>query len=215
MIDFLKIKDIIIVLPLLIIYVLPGYVFISIENFILNKDQKDDKNSILKSIVISYIIINFEKLMFNILRHILKFNFSIDISSPIAIITTVCFTILIAYVFSIFIQSQLSVKLLKKLKITRSMSQDVITDIVDFQLGMWLRIFLSSEELIYTGNLRKFEKISEGCYTIVLSNFILYDYSGETIINYENDNTEWVLINVKDNYRIELIYNSESKKIIG
>lgn len=53
MIDFTKIKEIIAVLPLLIIYILPGYIFIGIKNFIINKDHTEDKNIFLKSIVIS------------------------------------------------------------------------------------------------------------------------------------------------------------------
>lgn len=43
MVDFLKIKDFISILPILIIYILPGYVFISIKDFIVNKKRKKIK----------------------------------------------------------------------------------------------------------------------------------------------------------------------------
>lgn len=208
MIDLLKIKDLISLIPLLIIYILPGYVFISIKDFIINKKKSEDKNFVLKCIVISYIIINFEILVLN------KFKISIDISSSKCIIATFCFSLLIGYIYSIFIQSQPCDKFLKKIKISRSLKTDILTDIVDFQLGMWLRVFLSSEKLIYVGKLRKFEKVSENSYGIVLSNFILYGYSGKELVNNSENNFEWVFVNVKENYRIELVYSTSSKKII-
>jgi hypothetical protein len=209
MIDFSKIKDIITVLPLLIIYILPGYVFISIKNFIANKKQVEDKNIILISIVISYIIINFEMLLMHLV------NLSIDISSPESIIITFLFSVVIAYSYSMLVDCELIKKALRKLRITRSLRTDTLTEIADFQLGMWVRVFLNSEQVIYIGKLRKFEQIADSNYHVVLSNFILCGYSGEEFLNNEKLDTEWVAVSVKDNYRIELVYDPKSKKIIG
>ncbi|BAE47819.1 hypothetical protein G8S49_05890 [Clostridium botulinum C] len=207
MVDFLKIKDLISILPILIIYILPGYVFISIKDFIVNKKKEEDKNLILKCIVISYIIINFEYLISSLFKKV------IDVSSPKSIILTLIFSIVISYICSIFIQSELSSKALKKIKISRSLKTDIMSEIVDFESGMWIKVFLSTEQLIYLGKLRRFEKIGENSYNIVLSNFILYNYSGDELLNNEDFITEWVFINVKENYRIELSYNENSKKI--
>ncbi|AEB77333.1 hypothetical protein IRP63_14555 (plasmid) [Clostridium botulinum] len=207
MVDFLKIKDFISILPILIIYILPGYVFISIKDFIVNKKKEEDKNLILKCIVISYIIINFEYLISSLFKKV------IDVSSPKSIILTLIFSIVISYICSIFIQSELSSKALKKIKISRSLKTDIMSEIVDFESGMWIKVFLSTEQLIYLGKLRRFEKIGENSYDIVLSNFILYNYSGDELLNNEDFITEWVFINVKENYRIELSYNENSKKI--
>lgn len=210
MIDFLKIKDIITILPLLIIYILPGYIFISIKDFIANKKQTDDKNIILKSIVISYVIINFEKLLS---QYWLGFN--MDISSSESIIITFFLSIIIAYIYSMLINCQLSSRTLKKLKITRSLRTDTLTQIMDFDLGMWVRVFLNSEQVVYVGKIREFEVISDTTYHIVLSNFIQYNYEeGKELINKAESNTDWVVISVKDNYRIELVYEPNSKKII-
>lgn len=209
MIDLLKFKEFISVIPLLIIYILPGYVFISIKDFIINKKKSEDKNFVLKCIVISYIIINFEILILDC------FKISVNISSPKNIVCTFCFSILVGYLYSILSQSEFSNKLLKRFKITRSLKTDIVTDIVDFELGMWVRVFLSSEQVIYIGQLRNFEKVSDNNYDIVLSNFILCGYSGEVFIDNQKDNKEWVFINVKDNYRIELVYDPRSRKIIN
>lgn len=126
---------------------------------------------------------------------------------------TLIFSIVISYICSIFIQSELSSKALKKIKISRSLKTDIMSEIVDFESGMWIKVFLSTEQLIYLGKLRRFEKIGENSYDIVLSNFILYNYSGDELLNNEDFITEWVFINVKENYRIELSYNENSKKI--
>lgn len=209
MIDFLKIKDIITVLPLLIIYILPGYIFISIKDFILNKKPIEDKNILLKSIVISYVIVNLEKLI--------SIHFSrkdMDISSPKSIIITFVLSIIIAYVYSMVLYCPRTTKLLKFLKITRSLKLDILTEIIDFDKGTWVRVFLNTEEIIYVGKIRKFEQITDASCYIVLSNFITYNYENELFVDNENCNTEWVLLSVKDNYRIELVYKSSSKKII-
>lgn len=207
--DFFKIKDVISVLPLLIIYVLPGYVFISIVNFIVNKKDKEDKNLILKSLIISYIVVNIEKLLFEFI------GIQFDISSAGSIIFSFVFTIVIAYIYSMIADKESSNIILKKLKIARSFKSDIIADITDFELGMWIKVFVSSEKVIYVGKLRRFEQTTDTSYTIVLSNFILYKYSGgDALVNYYDDDTEWVMLSLKDNYRIELVFNPASKKII-
>lgn len=210
MIDLAKIKDIITVMPLLIIYILPGYVFIAVKDFILNKKQDDDKNIIIKSIVISYIIINVESIITQWIC-----GTSIDITSSKIIIVTFLFAVLISYAYSRIVNSDKFSCLLKLLKITRSLKTDLSTEIVDFQLGMWVRVFVNSEQVIYVGKLRKFEQVSECIYQVALSNFKLYNYSGIELEDKEDFNTEWVFINLKDNYRIELIYEPNSRKIIN
>lgn len=209
MTDFFKIKDIIAVLPLLIIYILPGYIFISVINFIVNKKYKEDKNIILKSLVISYIIINIETFLLG-LQGIL-----FDISSAKSIIITFGVSILSAYLCAQIIDNESGNIILKKLKIARSFKSDVIADITDFELGMWIKVFISSEKLIYVGKIRRFEQVVDLSYIIVLSNFILYKYSGDEVENYSSDNTKWVFLSLKDNYRIELVFNPTSKKIIN
>lgn len=209
MIDFLKIKDIITVLPLLIIYILPGYIFISIKEFILNNKPMNDHNIMLKSVVISYVIINLEKLM---LLHFLRMD--MDISSSESIIITFIVSIILGYFYSMLIYCPLATKLLNSLKITRSLKTDVLTEIMDFEKGMWVRIFLNAEQIIYVGKIRKFEQISDTICYIVVSNFITYNYKNKKLVDNENNNTEWVAICVKDNYRIELVYDATSKKII-
>lgn len=54
--------------------------------------------------------------------------------------------------------------------------------------------------------------MTDSNYQIVLSNFMLYGYSGEEFVNNGGLNTRWVAISVKDNFRIELIYDPASKK---
>lgn len=210
--DLTKIKDIISVLPLLVIYILPGYIFISIKDFITNKDLNKDesKNVILKSIGISYILINIESVIY-----INLFGKKIDISDPHIIISTAFISFIVSYIYSRFVLSELCDKTLKILKINRTFKTDALSDIVDFKLGMWIRVFLTADQVIYQGKIRRFERITDSNYFIVLSNFSLTGYSGEEFENKEGSDTSWVAINLKDNYRIELYYSPDSKKIIG
>lgn len=208
MIDLTKINDIIAALPVLIIYILPGYCFISLKDFITNIKPTEDKNIVIKSILISYVIINISRLIFNILR----LNF--DISLPIVSLFIITLAIIITYLYSIFVQSEKCDKILKWFKVTRSIKSDALTDIIDLELGMWVRVFLNSEQIIYMGKIRKFHHFGDSNYYIILSNYSQYNYSGLELINRETLNTEWVAISLKENYRIELSYNPASKKII-
>lgn len=210
MLDILKIKDVINVVPLLAIYVVPGYIFLYVKTFMSSNKKNEDKNIILKSIIISYIIINAENAILSI-----SVGIRLDISSSIFILITVCIAAISAYLMTLFSLSEYCNSLMKKSKINKSIKPDILTELSDLQYGVWLRVYIQSEKVIYQGKLRKYEKLSDdGQYQILLSNYQSYSYDDKEYENNYGDNTRWVLLNVKENYRIEVFYDSRSKKII-
>jgi hypothetical protein len=206
--DIIEIKDLLSSLPLLIIYIVPGYVFISEMNFILGNKKVDDKNILLKSVAISFIITNLLSVLY-----LKTYNANFDISLPKNIFFTILITIVFAYVVSIFLKSEICGSAFKYLNISNSLKSDIFNDLVDFELGMWIRVYLQDEKLIYQGKIRKFDRTSEDGNTyIALSNYLLQNYDGEILENSEEFNTRWVLISLKDNFRIELFYEPNSNK---
>lgn len=207
MTDLLKLKDIIPLLPLIIIYTVPGYIFIYIKNFILGKNQQEDNKVILKSLIISYIMVNFTTLILSLFGYIMNTS----LSSHIILLFTV--TALCGYLYARFADSDLGNELLFKFSVRSSLRENILNDAIDSEYGMWLRVYLSSEKLVYLGQLIQYDSELEKNIVIVLSKYIIYDYDGNVLQDNSENNTERVLISIKDNFRIDLIYNSASKKI--
>lgn len=196
-------------LPYLVIYIVPGYITLSVIRFILCGKKDDSNNLIIKCIVISYIIVNFEKLFCQIVG-IQGF----DITSVAIIIITVLFSIITGYGYSILIMSERFNSFLNIIKIRRTTQSDFLSDITDFELGNWIRVYIPAEEIIYQGKLKKIQDIKEdNQYFILISNYSLYNYSGKMIKDCTSNNIELAALNINSTNRIEIIYDPQSTKI--
>jgi len=200
------IKVIIQELPTLIIYIVPGYLVIWTMNFMLSKIIINDDYIIIKSIALSYVIISLNGFILNF--------FGLDIQSYKAQILIIISALILGYIGAKLVLSNWFEKCLRKLGVSKSIHKNFLNDVVDLEKGLWVITYLCTEQLMYKGQIRKYEEKdnSENTY-IVLSNYTLLDYGGEEIINYVNDNSKRVLLNTKDISRIELYYDLDSKKI--
>ncbi len=209
--DIQSINDLIKSLPTLIIYIVPGFITIWIKSFILSEKPKETSDIFLKSIVISYLLILFEKFVLKL------FGYNIDIDmNGLHKVILIIISIFVGYIWSMLLQSDNCSNILKKVGVYRTFRANIWDDLVDLQYGLWVRIYLPSESVIYEGKLRKYEeKENLENYLLVLSNFIMYDYEAKEIINNTTVNNEWIALSTKDISRIELLYNANSKKIIS
>lgn len=181
-----------------------------IKSFILSENINNDKYVILKSIVLSYIIVNIEKtIIFN------NFDYNnIATLDSCFIVITILIAILIGYLIPKIMLSDIFCSILKMLGINKSMQPNVWCNIADLEFGVWIRVYINSEKVIYDGKLRKFEEPDEDKdYYISLSNYSSYSYSGEDMENNRSDSNKWVVINAKSINRFEVFYNEKSKKI--
>lgn len=194
-------------LPTIFINFIPGYIFIKIINFRYFKNANDE-HLILKSISISFIIIT----IINQLFIKLDLNFDIE-KTTIKILILVC-SIISAIACCMILNCKTVEKVLQKLGFNKSFNPNIFDDIVDMEYGLRVLAFLPEEEIVYAGAIRRYEDGEDiEDYFIVLSEYTIYGYDGEVIIDRKKDPTQWVMLNTKNISRIELIYHNESKKI--
>ncbi|WP_148867855.1 DUF6338 family protein [Thermosediminibacter litoriperuensis] len=202
MANVVQIKNIIEALPTLIIYVVPGYIILWIIAFNLTQEINKDNHIILKSLVISYLLVNLIKAV-------------APIDSPKTIVFILILSVFLGFAISKFITSYSFSWMLQFLKIYRTPQSNIWLDILDFTHGVWARVYIPSEKIIYEGALIKYGQSGDGAnHYILLSNYIAYSYESEILEDNSENNTYYVAVNIKDISRIELIYNPKSKKIL-
>ena len=189
--EFLNIKDIIDILPILLNYFVPGFIFISVRNFKLCKDDSKDKFVAMKSIVISFIMISIVEIFVPINHYLF---------SLILIIVSIVLS-------KLYIKFNLECWLLTKvLKVDKTTSEDFLDDIIDTDKGAWMYLYIPSENIIYCGKLRYYENCGHGKErNILLSNYTITSYNGDEIINYVEDDSRIVMVNTQNIIRIEMV----------
>lgn len=203
-----QIKNIIILLPDIFLYFVPGAIFLSLFYFICSKENNKETENyfVFKSIMISFIIISLLKVVAKIIRLFYKFQITSTEKMIIAIITSA----LLAYFVSRYYNSKHFKSAVKKIGINKSLYNNIWNDVVDFERGMWLRVYLPSEGVVYNGKLRKYEEKAEN-YFLFLSNYQSWNYGDYNYIeDNENDDAYWVALNTKDIGRIEILFEDDS-----
>lgn len=188
--DFFKFTDIINIIPDILIYFVPGFIFISVRNYHLSFESSKDKYIALKSIVFSYIFINLVGIIYS------KNNRFF----------TILVLMLSVIVSILYITFDVEEELLKRLKLHKSTNNDFMHNIINIKEGAWLYMYLSEENVIYCGKLICYHDIDNGKERIyVLSNYVLCSYEGKQLQNFsENDNRN-VMLNSKNITRIEIV----------
>lgn len=208
-----EILKIIELLPKLLIYVLPGLLFSKIIEYQLNYDNDNEGNFI----IIYYVIISYLFICIGEIASRIVLGYS-NIYTPHFIVGTLIFSIILGYIIGLWLKSNLSIKFLRFINIYRTNNSSIFADIIDNDLGTWVKVYLNEEKIVYYGALREYEHTNDYENTfIVLDNYISYTYDENTydkrIFVSERVKTKWVAIKVKDINRIEIEYSPESKKL--
>lgn len=199
-----EIRMIIKEIPTLIMYVVPGYLTLWGMGLALSRKISKDNHLLMKSIAISYIFIVIGNWMLN--GEVLK---SWGTKTSLIIISLV-----IGYIVGRIMLSACFTKVLRKIGITKTMHDNFLTDIIDFDYGLDCMAYLPDERMIYKGEIRKFEeKVNAENSYIVLANYKQFNYDGDVIIESQVPDNYRVLLNTRDISRIELFYDSRSLKI--
>lgn len=196
-------------LPNIFIYIVPGYLFIQVFNYVLNWKTKDLTKNILGYIIASFIICSLTEYILS-----LKYN-EVIITLPNVILSILAASILSGYIFALFFRSDLYDVFRKFLKINRTINSNIFYDIID-RTGTWARVYLKDEKIVYFGSIRMFEqkeKYNDGF--LVLNNYTTYCYGESTVyqkrLPKEEKSNSFVSIKVSEISRIETIYNENSK----
>lgn len=200
-IDILKFKDLIEILPLLLNYIVPGYIFYSIYDFQLGCKNNKEDNFLLKNIVFSFFL--------NTLLSIF-----LDQENKYYSLILLALSVVIALAYINIIEQNWYITISNKLNFYKSVKIDLISDIIDSKLGMWVRIYIKGESVIYTGKLIRYDNETENMHRyFVLSEYSCHSYEGEELEDHYGDINQCVLINIANSDRVELIYSESSEKI--
>lgn len=189
-------------IPDILLYIVPGYISVSIFNFILFKDKRNDENSqvnfiLLKSISISYIF----KLFFDkIITSTCLSKYSID--NFLYAIILVMTSSLVSYTAALIFRTISFNKFLLKIGIHRTVNSDIWIDIISN--GCWLRVFSKNEQKSYLGQCR-FHESHKSEPIVVLTNYQILNEYAEAICDYSNDDTRKIVLNLKDFERVEVV----------
>lgn len=208
--EIMKIIDII---PNLIIYFLPGFLFFRIIQYQISYKYTEKKSEYICYIVISSIFIKLGEYLS------IKVNGEVDIYSNEFCFGLIIFSIFFGYLVGLFLNSEVSRSLLNTMKIYRTNGPNIFAEIKDVEFGTQVCVYLNSVPIVYNGALRQIEYADSYDETfILLSNYITYHYTKdcnvcEEVFQEKKEDHKWVALRVKDISRIEIYYSKNSKKI--
>lgn len=215
------IESLIEILPNIFIYIVPGYIILRIISYRFSRNTIKDDYLLLKSIVVSYILIVIVDFLVQILCVIVNIfidkpnlEINLNIETLMGKIIIILLSIVSGFIWCKFITSDVSYKFLEKLGINKSLNTNIFDDISDMDRGTWLFVYLQNERIIYFGALQRYEEREDvENYFLVLSNYKSFEYNGIEMEDQSRNPLRWVMINTKDISRIEIIYDEKSSKI--
>lgn len=153
-------------LPLLLQYIVPGYLTIMATIFSLSK-KVEKKNIMIFSCVISYVLISFISLIR--IRYFKNIPDNAIVNSGLAIILGFIFACIIAIISQRKWFKIITIKLFHK-----TLSNDIWRDIFDLEKGSNLKVFLKDKDYYLIGHLKNYEE-KENDSWLALSAFAKFD----------------------------------------
>lgn len=200
------VRNIIGVLEAYFIYVYPGFVTIMIFHFSRAKGTKMNKSTLGICVVISYVYILVYK--FFCKREVSQFFYG-------DYVVMLIISIVLPIIWNNVSRLKFTENLLKKIGLNTTI-EDNVWDYIKYRdkekKGISVKVFLDNKDLMYEGSLRYHESDMEKEPTICLSGYRRYikengRYSKKQ--DYNNDNSRWVLINIREITRSEIKFSSE------
>lgn len=195
-------------LPIVMSYIIYGFIFVSIYNFITIKRISNENNHL----IISCISISF------ILRCIYEYLFgwfdkhgvmAIQIDSGLFYIVTIAATIVVSYISGIVVSSKFINNVLLHIGIKRTVNKNIWQDITED--NMWMFLKFKEENYGYLGMYKYVEEKSDKP-RILLNKYQLIEVStGNVKVDYSNEANRCILIDTNDVDTIELIYTNSDK----
>ena len=194
------------------LYMVQGYVFISIYNFIRFK-QNDLNHLFFKSIVTSYIL----KVLFDwifvksiiideaVVRLVRIFN--VEYESSIYCILLLIFSVILSFVSARIIQHEKFNDFLMWIGIKRTTNSSVWEDVI--KPNCWLMVYLSSSESVYFGQYKYGEEFVNKP-LIVLEHYKIMDLDGNTKTDC-SESSDIAVIDTKNIERIEIAYQDNGR----
>lgn len=186
-------------MPLILQYIIPGYISIVVFNFALS-NKMDIKNTLITSCVVSYLLLSFVSLI-----RIRWFRWIPDTAIIISGLS-VLIGVVVACLMAILSQRKwfriVTVKLFHK-----TLNNDIWRDVFDLENGSNLKVYLKDKDYYIIGHLKNYEE-KENDSWIALSSFAKFDKKInkplENEPNYLDKNNIFITIRFSDIEHIEI-----------
>lgn len=187
------------------LYMVQGYIFISIYNFIRFKNNELN-HLFFKSVVSSYIL----KSLFDFL-----FTYTMDTGGKFIrlfhiaegsigyIILLFVFSAILACIIAFITQSHKFNDMLLKLNIKRTTNPNMWEDVI--RPDCWLMVYLKNSSNVYYGQCKYNEEFARKP-LVTLEHYQVMDYDGNIIEDYVQNSNHVVVIDTEDVERVEVVY---------
>ena len=202
--NIINIVELLKVVPDLINLFLSGFIFMTIYNWMNNKSKQDFSVIALWSISISFIITNFYSWV-----HSFIFS-STDINDGLKVIVYCLSAIVVAIAVTKLKSTKLIAYVLHKTNY-KSGNDDVFDDIIDYDKGTTMQVYLKSSKAMYVGQFLYREEKGLDSWIVLVTYTSLSTEDYHVMFCPTDDNYKsTVMINLRDIDRIELIYKDDS-----
>lgn len=196
----MDLKNLLEILPDIVLYIASGYLFIFIFCFIsLRKKLNDIQGVFIISLVVGFILKTVVCAVIPV-----RFGFYVN---------TVGFLIICAFLGGIAgytVESSWFRKILTKLRISRSVHENIWHDIIDVEGNtMWIRAVSREKEQVIIGILVLVEEFQRYP-LLVLQQYRVYDLEGKLIEDYIQNANHQIIIKSEYYDTIDVVYDEES-----
>lgn len=201
-----EIKEILDLIKQYIVFVYPGLITFAIYRFAVARNIDESKNTVIKSISISYVYILLLSYIFK------KEHSQFGIMQHLILIVVSC---AVPIVWNIIIKMGWFSRVLIFLGINTEIYDNQL-DILRYKEkeGVWVRAYMDEQKIMYEGSLRNYESDMSKEQQIILSGyrFYIYDETKKEYVlkyDYSNDKKQWVRLCEKNIIRMEFVYQKE------
>lgn len=183
-------KEVIKIIPDILQYYAPGFIFLSIRDVNLSYNTKDNNLFFINSIVISYIFVKLTDIPLSWLPWDIKSNFVI----------TLIFTLIFSGVYVNFNLENIWLSIFCKGK---TLNNDPFWHLLNSE-GSWVRVY--EKNRIYIGQIHYSPNISNGDNKyLVLKAFTTYNSDWDILESHANDKKQKVMLNLNNIEAIEKV----------
>ena len=187
-------------LPEFLIYIVSGFLFIRVFNFVSFKSNDSDVSHILVSTVsVGFVV----KYLFDLL------NLKCVVNIPVYYLLLCLASVVSAYFVGILYNSKVFEIVLDLLKINRTVNKDIWDDIIDRMYSTFAKIQMKSGK-IYFGKIRVTEENNRSPY-IIIYEYQVINEEGDILSDYTNDRKYQMLIDTSEADTIEIMYDGRSR----
>lgn len=191
------IKELMDILPQIIMYIVTGYVFLKTYHFVALKQNSDDIEHILTgSLVVGFIYCK--------IAYMIPYTLSAKVDNVLIVLSALCLGYLLAIIFR---QKKIVYYILDKLKIRDTGNVYIWDDMMDNRYPM--KVSIAYDDVIYIGMVHNFESYTNNPH-IALVSYIVKDTHGKIINDYSADDTKVIILNTEVSKYVEIEYYSDS-----